>query len=139
MDWERTLARAGRRLTASRRAVMQVLLEAAVPLSPQAIYERARPLHPPLGLVTVYRTLDVLVELGLLRRVHRDGGCHGYVLASPGHSHTILCRGCGQAVEFPGGEDLDGLVAQVQQATGFRVEGHLLQLVGLCPACRSPR
>jgi Fe2+ or Zn2+ uptake regulation protein len=59
--------------------------------------------------------------------------------ASPGHRHAIVCRACGQAVEFPGCEGLDGLIARVQQETGYRVQDHLLQLIGVCPDCQGRR
>jgi Fe2+ or Zn2+ uptake regulation protein len=80
-----------------------------------------------------------LEELDLVRRVHRDGRCHGYLPASPGHRHAILCRRCGRATEFAGSDDLEGLIARVQHETGYRVEDHLLQLVGTCPVCQAAR
>jgi Fur family ferric uptake transcriptional regulator len=136
MGWEEQLSRAGWRITMPRRVVMRVLERAARPLSPQEIHARGRRLHRSLGLVSVYRALMVLERAGLVRRVHREDRCDGYVLASPGHHHLLVCRRCGRAVEFPGAEDLSGLIAQVEQRTGFRVEDHLLQLVGLCGPCR---
>jgi Fur family ferric uptake transcriptional regulator len=136
MGWEEQLSRAGWRITMPRRVVMRVLERAARPLSPQEIHARGRRLHRSLGLVSVYRALMVLERAGLVRRVHREDRCDGYVLASPGHRHLLVCRRCGRAVEFPGAEDLSGLIAQVEQRTGFRVEDHLLQLVGLCGPCR---
>jgi Fur family ferric uptake transcriptional regulator len=136
MGWEEQLSRAGWRITMPRRVVMRVLKRAARPLSPQEIHARGRRLHRSLGLVSVYRALMVLERAGLVRRVHREDRCDGYVLASPGHHHLLVCRRCGRAVEFPGAEDLSGLIAQVEQRTGFRVEDHLLQLVGLCGPCR---
>jgi Fe2+/Zn2+ uptake regulation proteins len=138
MRWEEQLSRAGWRITRPRRVVMRVLERAARPLSPQEIHARGRRLHRSLGLVSVYRALMVLERAGLVRRVHREDRCDGYVLASPGHHHLLVCRRCGRAVEFPGAEDLSGLIAQVEQRTGFRVEDHLLQLVGLCAPCRNP-
>lgn len=136
-DWERRLAQAGYRLTAARRAVIDVMATTTVPLSPPQIRLQARARCSGLGLVTVYRTLDLLEALDLVRRVHLDGFCRGYVPASPGHCHAILCRRCGRATEFPGSEDLEGLVALVQHETGYQVEDHLLQLVGLCPSCQA--
>lgn len=138
-DWERRLAEAGYRLTAARRAVIQALVATKAPLSPQEVWQSGQSLQPALGLASVYRTLGLLEELSLVHRVHQDDGCHGYMPASPGHQHTIVCRSCGRAVEFPGSEDLEGLIAQVQQETGYRVEDHLLQLVGLCPVCLAAR
>jgi len=130
------LSRAGWRITTPRRVVMQVLQRAGRPLSPQEIYMRGRRIHRSLGLVSVYRSLEVLERVGLVRRVHQEDRCDGYILASPGHHHILLCRRCGRTVEFPGAEDLSGLIAQVEQRTGFQVEDHLLELIGLCSPCQ---
>jgi Fur family ferric uptake transcriptional regulator len=139
MVWEERLSGAGRRITAPRRAVMAVLQEADVPLSPQEICERGGAVHPTLGLTTVYRTVALLAQLGVVRRVHRSDGCHGYVATSPGHRHHVLCEMCGRAAEFPGSEDLTALIRQVERSTAFRVEAHLLQLFGMCPDCQRRR
>ncbi len=135
MDWRQRLSEAGCRVTAPRRAVMQVLLESEMPLTPQEVRERASAIRPNLGLVTVYRALALFEELDLVRRVHHSNGRHGYVATLPGHRHHIVCRKCGRAVEFPGSEDLDALITQVEQSTSYRVDDHLLQLFGLCPDC----
>ncbi|WP_376789849.1 Fur family transcriptional regulator [Thermoflexus sp.] len=136
MSWEERLNQAGWRVTMPRRVVLRVLQQARRPLSPQEIHARGRRMRPSLGLVSVYRALEVLEQAGLVRRVHQGARCDGYILASPGHHHVLICRRCGRAVEFPGAEDLSGLIAQVEQRTGFRVEDHLLQLSGLCAPCR---
>ncbi len=135
-EWETCLSEAGYRITVSRRAVIEVLIGDSAPLSPQEILEQARAVHARLGLVTVYRTLNLLTDLDLVRRIHRDDGCHGYVLASPGHHHAVICHNCGRAVEFTGKNDIDALIAQVERRTGYQVDGHLLQLSGLCPNCQ---
>ena len=136
-EWEQCLADAECRVTAPRRAVMQVLQQANEPLSPQEIRDQARATHRPLGLVTVYRTLDLLAELGLVRRVHHNDGCHGYLPATTGHFHALICRDCGRSVEFSGDNDLRTLIAAVETQTGYRVEEHLLQLSGLCSGCQA--
>jgi len=136
MKWEEQLAEAGCRITESRRAVIQVLINAEVPLSPKEILARARQAYPKLGLVTVYRTLNLVTEMSLARRVHREDGCHAYLAASPGHSHVAICERCGRAVEFPGSSDLQALIQQVEASTGYRVDAHLLQLYGLCAECQ---
>jgi Fe2+ or Zn2+ uptake regulation protein len=71
-----------------------------------------------------------------VRRVHRADGCHAYFPASPGHSHAVICSGCGRATEFSGGDDVRPLIERVEEATGFTVDSHLLQLSGLCPDCQ---
>ena len=135
-DWEESLADSGHRVTESRRAVATVLEHTHEPLSHQAVFERARELHPDLGLVTVYRTLDLFEELGLVRKVHHDTGCSAYMPSSRGHHHALLCTECGAAVEFPCTGDITDLVANAESATGFTVHSHLLQLSGVCSDCR---
>ena len=137
IGWEERLAKVGCRITAPRRALLQTLGDATVSLSPQELLGRARCLHPTLGLVTVYRTLALLSDLGLARRVHRDDGCHGYVLTLPGHRHAIVCRGCGRCVEFVGADDVNVLLGRVKAQTGYRIDDHLLQLFGICPECQN--
>jgi len=136
MTWEERLAAAGFRITVPRRAVMEVLQGADAPLSPQDILEQGEAIHPELGLTTVYRTVALLMDLDLVRRVHRSNGCRAYVAASPGHRHHVVCQRCGRTVEFPGAGDLTALIERVEERTDYHVEGHLLQLFGLCPACQ---
>ena len=116
---------------------MQVLVQNDVPLSPQEILEHGQAHHPRLGLVTVYRTLELFEQFGLACRVHLAEGCHGYVLRQPGHRHILLCQHCGQSVEFSGHDDLDALAARVADQTGYHIDEHWLQLFGICPACQS--
>lgn len=137
--WEESLAQAGYRVTEPRRAVMQLLLESGTPLSPQALFESGRARRHNLGLVTIYRTLELFEALGLVCRVHLKDGCHGYLAVSPGHHHFVICEQCGGAVEFPGGDDLRMLIADIETQTGYRVAEHLLQLIGLCPTCQTKR
>ena len=137
IEWEQHLTDAGHRITVPRRAVMQVLMQADAPLSPREVLDQAQTIHQKLGLVTVYRTLTLLSELNLVRRVHREDGCHGYLIASPGHRHALICRSCGHSVEFPGADDIRALIDRVEARTGYQVDEHLLQLFGLCPDCQN--
>ena len=136
MNLQEKLNRSGLRLTHPRQVVMSVLEVASIPLSPQSIHQRSLDAQQEIGLVSVYRTLDLLTELGLVRRVHGHDDCQGYVLASPGHHHHVVCRQCEAAVEFTGMEDLSPLVDRIQEQTGFTIDEHLLQFYGLCPACQ---
>jgi Fur family ferric uptake transcriptional regulator len=129
------LSRAGYRITRPRRAVIQAILDDDGYSSPHQIQERARARCTTVGLVTVYRTLDLLAEMGFARRIHTEDGCHGYAAASHGHRHHLVCRQCGATVEFDGC-DLSAFLARVGQETGYRIDDHLLELVGVCAACR---
>jgi Fur family ferric uptake transcriptional regulator len=125
----------GYKLTAPRRAVLDVVAGMCESLTPAEIYQRARRRYSWLGLVTVYRTLDILMEAGILRRIHLEDGCHRYALAQAAHSHHLICSKCNQVIEFEGC-DLDGLLKSVARKTGFRIEGHWLEVFGRCPKCQ---
>ncbi len=129
-----SLRQAGHRLTRPRLAVLQVLERQEEGLSPQDIWEQAQTLYPPLGLVTVYRTLALLDDLGLADRVHSAQDRHAYASASADRHH-LICSSCHSLVDFPC-QGLDGLVAAVQERTGFQITEHLLELIGICPACQ---
>ena len=128
------LSSAGYRITRPRRAVVRALLEDGGYASPAQVHARARSHCDSVGLVTVYRTLDLLAGMGFVRRIHAEDGCRGYATANHGHRHHLVCRGCGAAIEFEGC-DLSPFLDRISQKTGFTVEEHLLELVGLCSAC----
>jgi Fe2+ or Zn2+ uptake regulation protein len=142
------LAQAGYSNTRARRAVLAALQESGGQASPAELLAFGRAYHPALGLVTVYRTLEILHGLGLVRKLHLEDGCHTYALSLIGvqgevrggdrlpHGHHVICRDCGRAVEFEGC-DLGAVVASVEAQTGFRVREHWLELFGMCPECQS--
>lgn len=138
-DFSRALQDAGYRVTGPRLAVARVMLEAEDWLGPEEIQQRARRHHPGLGLVTVYRTLDLLEELGRVRRLHLEDGCHGYVRTELSHGHHLVCRDCQQVIEFPGSNDVEGLMERLARRTGFVIEDHMLELLGICPSCQEAR
>jgi Fe2+ or Zn2+ uptake regulation protein len=83
---------------------------------------------PSLSLATVYATLEVLEELGLVRRVGTLGGATLYDSRTAAHHHAI-CRACGAIA------DVEGPAAKVAVPDGFTVERAEIQLVGLCADC----
>ena len=126
----------GLRLTSPRRAIIECLGATHDWLTPALVYEQAKRRRATLGLVTVYRTLNWLHEQGLVRRIHLPDGCHGYALAGLAHGHYLVCQMCQQVIEFSTC-DLGDLEAQITSETGFTVQGHMLQFVGVCPSCQS--
>lgn len=135
--WLKCLRANGYRLTAPRRAVVETMASSQQVLSPLDVYEMARANYPKLGLVTVYRTIEKLAELGLLQRVHQPSGCQGFVAAFTGHQHLLICQQCGLVEFFDGDhESIDRLMAGVEQKSGYCVNEHWLQLFGLCRKCQ---
>jgi len=133
--WLTQLRLNGYRLTAARRAVVELIASAHRALSPLEVYDMAREQHPGLGLVSVYRTLEKLEELHLIQRVHQPQGCQAFIAASQGHEHLLLCQQCG-SITFFEGDDLDSLIQSLARKTGYRIQEHWLQLFGLCKSCK---
>jgi len=132
----RQLAARQFKITRQRRAVLNAIVGSQARMSAADIYARAgRECHD-LGLATVYRTLDILAEIGAIRRVHLDDGCEGFAAASAEHGHHLVCRQCSATVEIEGC-DLTGMLRRVEASTGFKVDEHWLELVGRCPACQA--
>jgi Fur family ferric uptake transcriptional regulator len=73
--------------------------------------------------------------MGFARRIHAEDGCHGYATANHGHRHHLICRKCGAVTEFEGCE-LSPFLDRLSHETGFTIEEHLLELVGLCSVCQ---
>lgn len=128
------LAARGLRLTRQRRAVLDAIADAPCSLSALQVYDAARERCPELGLTTVYRTLEVLDDIGALRRVHGRDHCESFVPARAAHGHTVVCDTCGRVTEFTSC-DMRAITRAAARETGYRITDHFLQLSGLCARC----
>ncbi len=129
------LAAAGYSDTRARRAVVRAFAEIPSRATPAALLARGRRFHSRLGQVTVYRTLEILHELGLVRRILHEDGSFSYAASDSPHGHHVVCTRCHAAVEFEGCA-IEPVAADAARQTGFAVRDHWLELFGLCPACQ---
>lgn len=120
------------RATRQKKAIRDVLEDAASPLTPPEICERARKQVPGLGIATVYRSLKALSEEGKVRTIEIPGEPPRYESAARGHHHHFLCRSCGTVFE------LAGCVADLPHLApkNFSVEDHEIILYGHCASCK---
>ena len=123
------------KFTPQRWAVIQIIDSSEDHLTPAAIYEKVHQEHPNIGLVTVYRTLDILAKMGLICELHAGGSCHSYTAAASEHHHHLICSSCNRVVDVAG-YDLKELEQRLSLETGFEIEDHLLEFVGLCHSCQ---
>ena len=135
-QWMKSLQESGYRLTSPRRAIVERLAASDRALGPLDLFDQGRKDYPGLGLVTVYRTLEKLEQLGLVQRVHQPDGCHMFLRASRGHEHLLVCTSCGRA-EFFSGDDLGKLILSIAERSGYQIREHWLQLYGLCATCQT--
>jgi Fur family transcriptional regulator, ferric uptake regulator len=129
------LSRSGHRAGGARDEVLDLLAGQECCLSAQAIHDRLRNEERTVGLASVYRAVDVLARLGLVRRVDVDGtACFEPADPSGEHHHHAICDRCGRLDAF---EDpkLEELIEGVAERLGYRIEGHDVALRGTCPGC----
>ncbi|HEX7557524.1 MAG TPA: Fur family transcriptional regulator [Leptolinea sp.] len=134
-EWIKLLRKSGYRQTDARKTIVEVILETNHALEPLEIFEIGRKKQAKLGLVTVYRTLERLEELGLVQRVHQPGGCNMYLQAAREHQHLLICTKCGKA-DFFSGDDLTPLMINIAARSGYKITEHWLQLFGQCADCQ---
>lgn len=133
------LDRSGLRLTRQRRVVLQAVRDSDGHPDADEIYQRARRQLPKISLGTVYRTLGVLRDTGLIRELH-FGKAQGRYELERGSHHHVVCSECGRIEDVPASAFSD-LAERARVATDFEVREHRLEFAGLCPQCRrmSPR
>ncbi len=131
-EWEESLAHAGYRRTEPRRAVLRAILRHGGLFTAEELADGLR--SAGIGRATVFRTIDVLADLGMLHRLH-TGGCHSYAVCPRGHHHHLTCSICGR-VESVAGCGLDEQLNRLAQSAGFAIEDHHLELTGRCSVCQ---
>lgn len=126
----------GYKMTPARRAVVEALARASDHLTAPDVVEAVAKQAPTVGRASVYRTLELLTQLGMVQLSSLGGVTATYLLTSAGHHHHVICRKCHHTVEF---EDcwLDDLEKTLSQRLGFLIEGHLVEVYGLCLACQT--
>lgn len=135
-NWLKKLNSKGIRVTAMRLAVIETIQKTKKALSPLQIFDLTRKDHPHLGLVTVYRTIEILEKEGLIEHLHHFENCQAVIPRGEGHQHVLVCKKCGNVVHFDG-IDLSTLLQTINKETGFQVQEHWMQLSGVCPNCKS--
>ena len=131
------LKQGGYRLTPQRRKVLSVIALCHEHLTPAAIYERVHHEDPSIGLVTIYRTLDLLTKLGLICEIHVGGNCRSYLMSRPPeHHHHLICSECGTVTNFTNC-NLSELEQRLSRETGFEIDNHLLEFLGQCRDCQN--
>lgn len=122
-------------VTQQREVVARTLFESAQRLSADEVSERLRMAGEQVGKATVYRTLNLLVEVGLAAEHDFDEGFKRYeTRVGTDHHDHLICTGCGEVVEFHR-DELEDLQASVARSAGFHVLTRQLKLYGLCASC----
>jgi Fur family transcriptional regulator, ferric uptake regulator len=132
-----TLRAAGFRSGGARARVLELLASETCCLGAQEIFERLRDDRRPVGIASVYRALEVLVELRLVQRVDLGEGVARFEARRPDgeHHHHVVCDDCGRVDVFSD-DSLEAALTRVADGVGFAVDAHDVVLHGACGDCR---
>lgn len=127
---------AGYKLTNARLLVLDVLEQNHGHMTSTEVVEAVAARDPAIGRASVFRTLDLLTQLALVRPTYVDSSMSPqYVMMPDGHHHHIICMNCHQVIEF---QDcgLSDLAKRLEAEFNVKLTGHLLEFYGLCAHCQ---
>jgi Fe2+ or Zn2+ uptake regulation protein len=130
----RRLRSTGKRITPQRRLVLSILAGSDQHLDAHDIYDRGRRQDVHLSLATVYRTLNLLKETGVVHELHLDDEHHHYELDDKDEHSHLVCLGCGKVIEVDGTLFADAAMA-AGEACGFEIASTRVELTGYCLDC----
>lgn len=129
------LRRTGRRLTRQRRVIWNVLLaEPDRHLSAEDVVEQVRKRLPRVNTSTVYRTLEILVDDGLVLRTDLGGDRAYYEPVREHQHHHVICERCGRVTHLHA-DTLGDLAARIEQDSGYLLGEREISFFGICPSC----
>ncbi|MPZ13198.1 MAG: transcriptional repressor [Chloroflexi bacterium] len=128
----------GQRLTPQRLTVLRALVSSPHHPSADHIYREVAPTFPMMSPATVYKTIEVLKDLGEILELEFRDSANRYDANIPQPHPHVICTQCGRIQDLEVG-DMDGLIATVAARTGYYRVRPRLDFYGLCPSCQSAR
>lgn len=125
----------GYRLTPQRMMVVEALHGADEHVSAEEIYAEVKARYPYANISTVYRTLDLLKELGLVTEIALGDGCVRFHPAERGHHHHLVCQKCGRLIDLPESA-LTSLEKTLTDMYQFKPDLKHMAVFGLCSRCQ---
>ena len=145
MGWQGRLKGCGYRITLPRRAILNVLSKTCRHLSAEEIYLEVHKRYPAVGLTTVYRTLDLLVGVGMVFKFDFGDRRARYELSEGAdglnHHHHLICTICGRITDYTDfiNEEIE-LLEQTEKGLAkkynYKITKHLIQFYGVCDMCQ---
>jgi Fur family ferric uptake transcriptional regulator len=127
---------AGYRLTEPRRALARLIGARNGHFTAEELLTASQRDRIDVGRATVFRSLEILTELGLVERLDLPSGDHAFVACDPAHHHHVVCSQCGRSTDVGDG-GMARVLEEVARRSDYRIEHHRLELFGLCPACQA--
>lgn len=130
-----TLRSSGMRLTPQRRAICRYLSQTEAHPTAAMVYNALKPEMPSLSLMTVYNTLNTLVELGAIHAIGQAGDDTMHYDAETEPHVNVICTACRKIVDVPS-ERIAALKREIEEKSGYRLRNTQIAFEGLCPECQ---
>lgn len=133
------LKKKGYKLTPQRRAIVDTIVDnEGKHLTAEEIYDEVKKNCPEIGLATVYRTILLLEEIGVVSKLHLNDGCSRYELVHSDETHRhhhLICNVCNDVIEV---EDdlLEDIEETIEKEYKFKILDHALKFYGICKKCQ---
>lgn len=132
------LKKKGYKLTPQRRAIVDTIIaNEGKHLTAEEIYDEVKRVCPEIGLATVYRTILLLEEMGIVYKLDLNDGCSRYELAHINETHRhhhLVCNNCGKVIEVQD-DLLEDLEVQIEKVYKFKILDHSVKFFGVCDCC----
>lgn len=131
-----TRTKEGLRNSSKREQILRVLYDRGTHLSPDEVYREVREkIDSKIGISTVYRTLALFDEAGLVNQISLGHDSMSYEINCGEHHDHLICKQCGEIVEFYD-DELEKMQEAIAKKHGYKLENHDMRLVGVCPKCQ---
>lgn len=128
----------GYKLTPQRRAIVDIIIRnEGSHLTTEELYSLVKAECPEIGLATVYRTVQLLEELGVVSKLDLNDGCYRYELVHETENHQhhhLICSNCGKVIEVQG-DLLEVLEHEIESKYNFKIKNHSVKFYGICSDC----
>ena len=144
--WYNRFQDAGFRITVPRQVILDLLNKTDKHLSAEDIYLEVRKRYPAIGLTTVYRTLELLANMGLIFKFDFGDGRARYELSqgpeAMKHHHHLVCTSCGRVIDYTElieqeRELVNRTEKELSGKYNFKIDSHQIQFLGLCEKCQT--
>lgn len=127
--------RHGLKSSTRRDLILETLASVGRHVTAEELLRAVRTRDPRVGAATVYRTLRILQESGIVAERHFEGGATQFELVGDHHHDHLICTQCKTIIEFED-DAIEREQARVADSYGFELHSHRHELYGLCPRCR---
>lgn len=123
------------RITPQRIAILQAFLNTDCHPSVEQVYNQVKVHFPTTSLATVYKTVNLLKEIGEILEIGFADGCNRYDGKKPYPHPHLICTHCSSIID-PEVSLFDRIMVEVAQTTGYRITSHQVEFFGVCPTCQ---